>query len=406
MLKFDPGLTGAFDEVVTPDMGTSHAGPPILSTPSMILMIETACGKTVLPYLEGEETTVGVHVNVSHRAPAVPGDRVDIAVEVVAVEGRFIEFEVEARVGDTVLGAGMHRRAVVDPARSSKSGAPAAPSFPEATRDLDQAKRDFDRWGYCLLANALSPEQVGVARQRLVEQAAAEAREGVGRFDSGRFPSRYEGQGVNQRVSYLINKGAVFHEIALHRDVGQILQHALGDRYLLTSFTANITAPGCEAQMFHQDQGYVCRPQPRYPVVTQVIWMLDDVNERNGATRVLPGSNHWEHQLDGDPALVVQLDAPAGTAAIVGGRTWHAAGANKSDGLRHVLLSNYCRIWVRQQENPFLSIAPEVEAALSPGMKRLLGYKIWGTLGGVGEREAVDNEGYVHRPDHFTVEMS
>lgn len=281
--------------------------------------------------------------------------------------------------------------------------------LPRPTTDLDRAAGDLDDWGYCMLADALSSEQLARVRTRLVEQAEAEAAAGLGRFDTGRFPDKNEGRGVNQRVNGLVNKGVEFHEIALHADVGRLLEHSLGPRYLMTSFSANITAPGCELQDLHTDQGYVTRPFPAYPIVTNVVWMLDDVDDVNGGTRVVPGSHLWDHSLEEhDPADVrtVGAVAAAGTAMIVEGRTWHQAGANRSDHRRHVLLNNFCRAWVRQQENPFLGLAPDVEASLSPGMRKLLGFKTWGTLGHVVEDAAIDTDGFVSRPRNFTTRMA
>ena len=113
---------------------------------------------------------------------------------------------------------------------------------------------------------------------------------------------------------------------------------------------------------------------------------------------MVPGSHLWDHSLeDHDPADVRTAGAvaPAGTAMVVEGRTWHQAGANRSDHRRHVLLNNFCRAWVRQQENPFLGLAPDVEAALSPEMRKLLGFKTWGTLGHVVEDAAIDADGFV-----------
>ncbi|MFT3855304.1 MAG: phytanoyl-CoA dioxygenase family protein [Ilumatobacteraceae bacterium] len=399
------GIEHTTVQTVTTEMGTAHAGDPVLSTPSMILMIEGCCAQSVAPHLDDGETTVGVHVDVSHLAPSFPGEDVTVSSRLVDVDRRFLRFEVAASVGDRVLGTGTHRRAVVNPDRR-RGDAPAKPALPALTDDLEQARRDLDRWGYCLLAGALSPEQVARTKHRLMEQAAAEAREGVATFDTGAHPSKAEGHCVNQRMSSLINKGAEFQEIALHPRVGALLEHLLGPRFLLTSFSANITSPGCELQELHQDQTYVGYPQPRYPIVSNVVWFLDDVTVANGGTHVVPGSHLWEHPLGDRHVQTAILEGPAGTAAIVEGRTWHGAGANRSDHRRHVLLSNYCRVWVRQQENMFLSLAPETEANLSEDLRRLLGFKTWATLGGVHHPNGVDESGYAHRPPRYVTELA
>ena len=60
------------------------------------------------------------------------------------------------------------------------------PQLPEATRDLEQAKADLDRHGYCLIAEALPPAELATARRRLQEQAAAEVERGLAFRDGGK----------------------------------------------------------------------------------------------------------------------------------------------------------------------------------------------------------------------------
>ena len=57
--------------------------------------------------------------------------------------------------------------------------------LPEPTRDIALAKAQLDRFGYCLIAEALTPGKLGAVRERLEEQASAEARLGVATFDAG-----------------------------------------------------------------------------------------------------------------------------------------------------------------------------------------------------------------------------
>ena len=46
--------------------------------------------------------------------------------------------------------------------------------LPRPTTDLDQLKADLDEHGYCIVADALSPDEVTALRTRITEQAAAE----------------------------------------------------------------------------------------------------------------------------------------------------------------------------------------------------------------------------------------
>ena len=48
--------------------------------------------------------------------------------------------------------------------------------------DLTEAKAQMDKFGYCILANAISPEEAAALRARLLEQAETEAQRGIARL--------------------------------------------------------------------------------------------------------------------------------------------------------------------------------------------------------------------------------
>ena len=92
-------------------------GPRVLSTPHMIGRMERTCRDTVLPLLDPGHDTVGTHVNVSHLAASPIGMVVTFTAEVLAVEGRRIEFRVEARDEKELIGEGTHQRTIVNVAK-------------------------------------------------------------------------------------------------------------------------------------------------------------------------------------------------------------------------------------------------------------------------------------------------
>lgn len=112
-----PGLTHRQTWVVTPEMGVKHFGPgvpTVLSTPSMIGMMERTCVELLTPYMEADEQSVGFHVDVRHLAPTKMGQSVTITARLEEVkEGRF-RFAVEATNDQGVkIGTGSHRRALI-----------------------------------------------------------------------------------------------------------------------------------------------------------------------------------------------------------------------------------------------------------------------------------------------------
>lgn len=112
-----PGLATTAAHTVTDDMSPAHLTAKVLSTPSMIQLMEKTCLEMVSGHLDPDETTVGTHVCVSHAAAAASGEQVSISARLAEVNKRRLTFEVRATVGDRVLGEGTHQRAVIDTSR-------------------------------------------------------------------------------------------------------------------------------------------------------------------------------------------------------------------------------------------------------------------------------------------------
>lgn len=100
------------DAVTAVRMGSGDM--PVLATPAMLALMENAAMLAVADSLPEGSTTVGGHIASSHLRPSKVGDIVRAVAVVTKVEGRKIEFKVEAYSGDVLLGEGTHLRFVVD----------------------------------------------------------------------------------------------------------------------------------------------------------------------------------------------------------------------------------------------------------------------------------------------------
>lgn len=112
-----PGITSSNTVTVTPDMSPAHLAQKVLSTPSMIGLMEQTALASVVPHLDEGETTVGTHVCVSHVASAAAGEDVTITTELAEMNKRRLTFNVRAAAGERLLGEGTHQRAVIDTKR-------------------------------------------------------------------------------------------------------------------------------------------------------------------------------------------------------------------------------------------------------------------------------------------------
>ncbi len=300
--------------------------------------------------------------------------------------------------------------------------------LPTATANIEQAKLDIDEFGYCLIANALEPDEVAAALKRLKEQAAAELELGAAFEDGGpkqqwgAFTDK-EGRlkqqaytatagGVNQRVWMLVNKGRIFCQILSTPSVRAVVNHVLGDDYLLSSYSANIAKPGGAPMNLHTDQWWMPHPIDRGPsplpvgsisrekpnlagddepamvapcVCANVMWMLNDFSSENGGTRFVSGSHLRGRppKANDDNEDTLAAEGVAGTAMVFDGRLWHGTGANISHGNRYGLLSTFCGPQFRPQENFTIGARPEMLKEASPELLALLGFKIWSGYGRV-----------------------
>jgi predicted thioesterase len=83
----------------------------------MILFIERTARKLLEDHLPPGLSSVGAHLDVRHLAPTPVGSRVVAHVEVVAVEGNRIKFNVQAHDPHEQVGVGSHIRYVIDEAQ-------------------------------------------------------------------------------------------------------------------------------------------------------------------------------------------------------------------------------------------------------------------------------------------------
>jgi len=118
------GATGSFSLVVTPEHLANRFKdamlPPILATPVMIMVMENAALNAMKPYLAASESALGIRVDIRHLAATPAGRTVTGEAKVTRVDGRRIEFAVEAKDGAEVIGTGTHERMVIDLAKFSE----------------------------------------------------------------------------------------------------------------------------------------------------------------------------------------------------------------------------------------------------------------------------------------------
>ena len=110
-----PGITRTQTYETTLEMRARQLKADVFSTPAMIGLMERTCVELTEPYLDQNEQTVGIHVDVRHVAPTKIGQKVTVTAELLDVAGRKLRYSVTATNDQGVkIGEGTHRRAVID----------------------------------------------------------------------------------------------------------------------------------------------------------------------------------------------------------------------------------------------------------------------------------------------------
>ncbi|HUZ14284.1 MAG TPA: phytanoyl-CoA dioxygenase family protein [Caulobacteraceae bacterium] len=135
--------------------------------------------------------------------------------------------------------------------------------------------------------------------------------------------------------------------------------------------------PGQPAQPLHRDDtAFLWRhPTQGREGRVQVICAVTDFTAENGGTLVIPGSHLWDDERQPQMSEAIATVMQAGSALIFLGSTFHAGGANSTASQWRAAAglaldaSN-----VRQEENMYLALAPEVVASYPEEIQRLLGW--------------------------------
>jgi len=246
--------------------------------------------------------------------------------------------------------------------------------------DLEQHASAIEARGYTVIDDFLSSAVLAEVRRCLSYYLGSH---------SGR--NSFEGTRT-ERVYTLVARARVFWDIVLDARILALCDRFLLPNCLLTASQAISIGPGEVAQAFHSDDSFHHLPRPRAMISLSTIVAVDAFTERNGATRVLPGSQRWsDAQLRGISPVGMSPDAgvedrlerhaidavmPAGSCIVFSGMLVHGGGANRSDEPRLAFSNQYCQPWARPQENFLLGVPVDVARRMPARLQELLGYSI------------------------------
>jgi predicted thioesterase len=120
MDQLKPGLKGELKQKVTEKDTASRYGSGLVvafATPGLVALMESASVAAIHKYLNSNQTSVGIEVNIKHLAPTPVGMSVLAKAELLEVNGNRVRFKVEAWDDKEKVGEGTHVRAIINAAR-------------------------------------------------------------------------------------------------------------------------------------------------------------------------------------------------------------------------------------------------------------------------------------------------
>lgn len=197
----------------------------------------------------------------------------------------------------------------------------------------------FLRWGYVIVDDALSMEQVESLRAALDESYLRQKSQFIGELLE-----------EDDRFSFLLDNPPVFDRI----------RALLGSCVQLHSATGRVTESGTPDQNWHRDNPWPMEPSRTPsgslpPGHINCGYYLDEITMDNGPIVVVPGSSRAPFR---PPVGTVQMPdekyvlAKPGQAVMFDGWTWHRGAENKSSEWRRVCLMCYQNAWMKSRE-PF-----------------------------------------------------
>lgn len=226
--------------------------------------------------------------------------------------------------------------------------------------------------GFCVAPEVLTTGEVAQVRLALDQAIDESRRRGIATYTQFLDPNPN-----NVRVYNLPDFDPIFVELLRRPIAIDFVREVLGQHFIVSSFTANIALPGSGSMNIHSDQALAVPPPWNEPWAINILWCLDDVHDRNGATRYVPGSHYYRTFEDVPPDAMERsrpFEAKAGSMIVVDGRLWHTSGKNvTADEQRALLFAYYVKDFVRPQANHEASLSPETKARLDDEARVLLG---------------------------------
>ena len=222
----------------------------------------------------------------------------------------------------------------------------------------------FQEYGYAVIEDVASPEDMDALREVIHRIADASA-----------------GPGKGELAPYLLGLDPAIDRIATAPKLLAFAEVSVGNGMRASQFLGSIkrhsTADAPDtggAAGIHADQNWMPAPFPEHNCVVTFCVPCEGMTAEGGATRVIPGSHiHRRHPTPSESAgdsIAIEVDK--GSVAVWDGSVWHGSGQRTIPGTRTVLHATYQRLYTQPiddytyllQDDDYMSSAPEAMRGL------------------------------------------
>lgn len=220
--------------------------------------------------------------------------------------------------------------------------------------------------GYCIIPDLL-PASVLTGLEKDLEETFDRTPFGDGNFYGYR----------TKRFGSLLRRSQSAAELVLQPTVLAMARDVLGpacERIQLNVAQAIEIHPGEVEQFPHRDDDMWAGTKGPHEYLLNVMWPLTPFTERNGATKIYPGSHTRRDQPSDELDDPIAAACDPGSAICFLGSTLHGAGANRSQSARRAVVIGYSLGWLKPYENLWLAYPPDVARRFSPELAELAGY--------------------------------
>lgn len=102
--------------VQTQDCAKTHGSGnlEVFATPALVAIMENSAFRTIESYIPAGFDSVGTAINISHIKASGLGEKINVIATVKSVDGKRIDFDVEAFDSKGKIGSGTHTRFIIN----------------------------------------------------------------------------------------------------------------------------------------------------------------------------------------------------------------------------------------------------------------------------------------------------